>query len=118
MHFSAFFPMMEVAEHEMLRNLGMSVIGYQIDDAEPISWPRVSANCDYLSAARFEDVLVIQVSVAKIGTSSVQYQFSFSRENTPIARGLMTAVCCRMVENGLKKTPIPDSIRSLLARYQ
>ena len=52
MHFAAFFRLMEQAEHELLRSVGLSVH----DVASQISWPRVSAKCDYQSAARFEDL--------------------------------------------------------------
>ena len=45
MHFSAFFNYMEQVEHEFLRHLGMSVLAR--DEEGAISWPRVSASCDY-----------------------------------------------------------------------
>ena len=115
-HFSAFFPMMEAAEHEMLRSLGISVM--DLSDPDHVTWPRVAAHCDYLSAARFEDELVIKVTVEKIGKSSVNYAFEFTREDQPIARGKLTAVCCRLPERGgLEKVSIPDSIRQLLAKH-
>lgn len=121
-HFSAFFPMMEAAEHEMLRALGMSVlpIGGQ-GDLPSVTWPRVSASCDYVSAARFEDILTISVQVARMGSSSVEYRFRFSREDQLIAEGSMTAVCCQLISEShvrLAKTAIPDVIRQLLAKHQ
>ena len=139
-HFSAFFPMMEVAEHEMLRSLGMSVLpfasskaGKQTDaDREdglpPVTWPRIAASCSYTRAARFEDVLRIAVEVVRIGTTSVEYRFRFTRDEDLIAEGQMTVVCCFLrpssddPENprpgGLEKTPVPESIRVLLAKHQ
>jgi acyl-CoA thioester hydrolase len=137
-HFSAFFPMMEAAEHEMLRSLGISVLPAAQEGETAVTWPRVAASCQYLSAARFEDILRITVEVAHIGTTSVHYRFRFSRpsreEDPPIAEGTMTVVCCRMpgpsgpatipnptsgpTTGGLEKTPIPDSIRALLAKHQ
>ncbi len=116
-HFSAFFPMMEAAEHEMLRSLGMTILDH--DDPLQVTWPRVSATCDYVSAARFEDVLKISVLVTKIGNSSVKYSFEFTRDDQKIARGAITAVCCRLPKRGgLEKVPIPDSVRQLLAKHQ
>src|SRR4029077_17247674 len=58
-HFSAFFYYMESVEHEFLRQLGLSVLSN--DETSPISWPRVSATCDFQSAVRFEDVLDISL---------------------------------------------------------
>lgn len=117
-HFSAFFPIMEVAEHELLRSVGISVLSHKVDDGPPISWPRVSAKCDYLAPARFEDQLLITVSVSKIGKTSVRYRFEINNESGPVATGEVTAVCCRFTEQGLQKVEIPASIRKLLVQFQ
>ena len=122
-HFSAFFPMMEAAEHALLRSLGISVLPDHGAKEPPLTWPRVSARCDYVSAARFEDELQIDVSVAKIGSTSVQYAFAFSRDGRPIANGSLTAVCCRLVRDSsaggthLEKAQIPDAVRGSLETY-
>jgi len=117
-HFSVFFTMMESAEHELIRSLGLSVLG---DSA--VTWPRVAASCDYQSVARFEDVLDLQVSIKKLGNSSVQYLFRFSKTDaasqpTQVALGTLTAVCCQLYPGGvLKKVPIPDSIRQKMQPF-
>lgn len=113
-HFSAFFPMMESAEHEALRSLGLSVM-QPIEDGGHLTWPRVSAKCDYLNAARFEDLLTVVVSVRHIGTTSVTYAFDFLRDETLIAKGEITAVCCVwMPGDSLKKITISPEIREKL----
>jgi 4-hydroxybenzoyl-CoA thioesterase/acyl-CoA thioester hydrolase len=119
-HFSAFVPLMESAEHEMLRSLGLSVLPKRRegDEHSSLTWPRVAASCNYIEAVRFEDLVQIAVTVAKIGVSSVCYRFDFTRGGTKLAEGSMTAVCCRLSSVGLDKAEIPDSIRQLLARYE
>ena len=92
-HFSVFFAYMEEAEHEFLRSLGQGVV-CKVND-QLISWPRVNAECNYRAAIRFEEVIDIEVSVARIGSKSVTYGFQFSREGVPVADGTMTAVCCK-----------------------
>ena len=115
-HFSTFFPMMESAEHELLRSLGISILDHS--DPDQLTWPRVSAHCDYVAAAHFGDVLDISVQVTKIGTSSVQYAFAFTRTGEPVANGQLTVVCCRLPQKGgLEKATIPDSLRELLAKH-
>ncbi len=135
-HFSAFFPMMESAEHEMLRSLGIAVMpqrhsalqqtetqDYDSDTQSNsvVTWPRVSAKCDYLSVARFEDLLTIEVTVAKLGTSSVTYSFRFRRsdqgEEHTIAVGTIVVVCCRLDDSGLEKITLPDSVREKLNKH-
>lgn len=113
-HFSAFFPMMESAEHEMLRSLGIAVMPHGSPGEPPLTWPRVSASCDYLAAARFEDELAIDVAVDRIGKSSVRYAFLFSRDDVPVVRGSIVVVACLLTAGGLKKTTVPDDVRALL----
>jgi len=113
-HFSVFFPMMEEAEHAALRQVGLSVMSPENVDGH-LTWPRVSASCDYVSAARFEDILDIHVLVAKIGTSSVTYAFKFARGEETIANGKIVAVCCLWHPGKpLVKQPIPPEIRQSL----
>lgn len=115
-HFSAFFPMMEAAEHEALRGLGLSVM-QPLDDGGHLTWPRVAAKCDYFSAARFEDLLTIDVSIGRLGTSSVTYEFAFRRDEVKVARGELTAVCCVwMPGEPLKKATISPTIRGKLSQ--
>lgn len=114
-HFSAFFPMMEAAEHAMLRSLGLAVM-HPHEDGGHLTWPRVAAACDYLGAARFEDLLQITVSVDKIGTKSVGYRFRIDRDGEAIAAGAISAVCCRLAPDGhLQSLRIPEPIRTALA---
>jgi 4-hydroxybenzoyl-CoA thioesterase/acyl-CoA thioester hydrolase len=105
---------MEVAVHDLLRTLGLSVM--QAVDDYHISWPRVAASCDYKRPARFDELITIEVSVERLGEKSVTFAFRFLREDVLLATGSMTAVCCRM-ERGHppKSIPIPPDILQKLA---
>ena len=108
-HFSAFFRYMEAAEHAWLRALGMSVV--HAEEEGHMSWPRVSASCDFRVPVRFEDVLHIEVRIDRLGTKSVTYGFAFAHDEKTVATGKMTSVCCR-VRPGLapQAIAIPDWI--------
>jgi 4-hydroxybenzoyl-CoA thioesterase/acyl-CoA thioester hydrolase len=109
MHFSAFFNYMEQVEHEFLRHLGMSVLAR--DDEGAISWPRVSASCDYQGAVRFEDLLDVEVQIVRRGEKSVTYGFVFMHDERRVATGQLTTVCCRLNAQGPPHSiPIPDWI--------
>jgi YbgC/YbaW family acyl-CoA thioester hydrolase len=112
-HFSNFFRWMESAEVDFLHSLGLSV---KLEwKGEPIGFPRVSASCDYLKPARFEDILHIDVTVKTLGRKSVTYGFDFSREGEAIAHGQITAVCVRVLpDRSFTSMEIPDEIRQLL----
>ena len=116
MHFSTFFNLMEEVEHEFLRHLGLSVL--MSDEEGTISWPRVSVKCDYLAAVRFEDVLEVELRITRLGRSSVAYSFHISREETAVARGEFTVVCCRIIHGQPPQSlAIPPYIRSLLEPF-
>jgi acyl-CoA thioester hydrolase len=109
-HFANYFRYMEAAEHAYLRACGLSVVT-EWDD-QKVSFPRVSATCDYLKPARFQEVIDITVEVEKLGRSSVTYTFEFHRGTDLLARGRVTAVLCRMTgDHRLETIEIPEEMR-------
>jgi len=108
-HFSRFFVLMEAAEHAFFRSLGTSVTATL--DGDVIGWPRVSASCEYLSPARFEDEIDIHLSVRKKSVKTLTYGFELKRGDVLVARGRVTAACC-LCNPGepLRPIPIPDFI--------
>jgi acyl-CoA thioester hydrolase len=112
-HFTALFEFMEQAEHELLRSRDLSV--FMNDDEGIISWPRVAAKCEFQSAARFEDVLEIEVGIARLGEKSITYAFRFRSEGNDVASGEITSVCCRMTDQSPPQPiPIPAWFREKL----
>jgi YbgC/YbaW family acyl-CoA thioester hydrolase len=112
-HFANFFRFMEAAEVEFLRSRGLSVA--LAWEGVAIGFPRVSASCDYLRPARFEDVLEVTVAVQKVGRKSVTYAFEFFNGKELIARGKISSVCCLVGDGrGLKSVEIPAGLRQRL----
>jgi acyl-CoA thioester hydrolase len=108
-HFARFFVFMETAEHEFLRSLGTNV--HSVIDGHEVGWPRLEAQCEYLSPLRFGDELTIKVSVRRKGTKSLSYRFDFQHGERVVARGNMSSVCCRLTaEDGLVSIPIPEEL--------
>lgn len=112
-HFANFFRYMEAAEVDFLRSRGLSV---KLEwEGQKVSFPRVAASCDYLRPARFEDLLDVTVRVVRIGRKSVTYAFEFFKNEELLARGQITAVCCRVqVDQPLQAIEIPASLRERL----
>ena len=68
---------------------------------------RVAARCQFEAAARFEDVLQIEVQIVRLGEKSVTYAHRFFAGGQLVASGEITAVCCRIVPG---QPPQPLSI--------
>jgi len=114
MHFSNFFRYMEVAETAFLRSRGLSVA--LVHGPEKLGFPRVSASCDYLKPARFEDVIEVAVTLEKIGRKSLNFAFEFRCGGDLLAKGEITSVCCRKSESGgIESVEIPEELRAKLA---
>jgi acyl-CoA thioester hydrolase len=112
-HFANFFRYMEAAEHEFLRARGLSVAMEW--EGEPIGFPRVSASCDFLNPVRFEDVLDIDVELARLGSKSLTFACTFLHRDRLIARGQLSTVCCRLHPGQpLESIEVPAGIRERL----
>lgn len=115
-HFSVFFNYMEQAEHEFLRSLGMGVV-YELEGRE-ISWPRVNASCNYRRAIKFEQMIDIELTVARIGEKSVTYAYRFEHAGQLVAEGEITAVCCLFQPGGPPQSiPVPEVVKQKLRPF-
>jgi YbgC/YbaW family acyl-CoA thioester hydrolase len=112
-HFSNYFRYMEEAEVEFLRSLGLSV---KMEwEGDHFGFPRVSATCGFVLPVRFDDLLDIAVSINRLGSKSVTYGFEFTRAGEVVARGQVTAVCCRVrAGQPLEAIEVPAGVRQRL----
>ncbi len=115
MHFSNYFRIMEEVEHAFWRSLGLNV---HFEEAGAVtSWPRVSATCDYVAPARFDDMLDLVLRVEKLGDKSLTLAVDFRRSGQRIALARETAVCCRLESGRFEPIPIPADIRARLEAF-
>ncbi|HEV3459094.1 MAG TPA: thioesterase family protein [Thermoanaerobaculia bacterium] len=114
-HFARFFVFMEIAEHELLRALGVDPGAARQGDGRLIGWPRVASSCDFLSPVRFGDVIDIHVQVVKVGRTSLTFGFDVSLAGRPVARGRTSTVHAVLdAPQGIQPIPIPQELRALL----
>lgn len=117
MHFSNFYRFMESTEHAFFRSIDQSVHG--IRDGEHIGWPRVKTSCEFFRPLRFEDIVLVKLSIAEIRSSAVRYAFDFFLKgdtDTLVAKGEVTAACVKLdtATGAIKAIPIPDDLRAQL----
>lgn len=92
----------------------------ELNSSLHVTWPRVHISLDFLGPARFEEILRIEVVVAKLGDSSVTFQHAIYGPKQPVARGTSISVCCRIDRSNsheLIKQPIPQTIRDKLKTF-
>jgi acyl-CoA thioester hydrolase len=96
---------------ELWRELG----GYQAMVEAGVDMVVAEARIHYRAALRFDDEFEVRATIARIGETSMTTAIAISRGEETIAEGELRHV---FVESGGGSTsPIPESIRSGLARY-
>jgi len=114
MHFAAFYLYMASAEHELFRSLGLSLFS---SNDQSLTFPRVSASCDFKSPARCEEILDIAVSIVRLGTKSMTLDFDFAHQGREVATGQITSVCCHVTNEPLRSVPIPAEMAEKLQSF-
>lgn len=119
-HFTAMFRYMELAEHELMRAVGLPYATSLRD----LAMPRVHLSCDFIGAIEFDDQLDVEARVEKVGTTSWTVGFTARKVRGPaerpiegeppvVARGRMVIVT--MDPATQRATPLPDVLRRALS---
>ena len=118
MHFANFYRWMENVEHEFFRSMGLSI--HTKLDGQHIGWPRLESTCKFKRPLKFEEIVIIDLSIEEITQKTVTYKFEFKKEldgeTLRVAQGQMTTVCATVEPSTgkLAAIPIPDIIRNKL----
>lgn len=100
----------DMAHTEALREL---VGGYRELIDRGIDFVVVAAELRFLSPARFDDELIINVAVEPPGRTSLRSRYRIDRGAEPVAEATLTHVCVDAVN--FDKQPWPDWFRDRLA---
>jgi acyl-CoA thioester hydrolase len=109
-HFTAMLRYFEVAEHALMRALGLPYATV----LQEYRFPRVHLDCDFHAAIVYDDELDVEASVDRVGTSSWTVRFTARKvpDGTLAAEGHMTIVA--MDPETERATPLPDELRQAL----
>ncbi|MDQ8157967.1 MAG: thioesterase family protein [Gemmatimonadota bacterium] len=115
MRFSAFTRLVELAEQELLRAVGLP---YAMLFDEPTIWmPRRRLEIDYYAPARIDDELALVTYVSRMGDTSLTLQVDVRHaERQTLVAAISMVVVCVTVE-GFAKRPLPQSARTALAPF-
>ncbi len=122
-HFTAMFRYMELAEHELMRRIGMPYA----TTLQGIACPRAHLSCDFRGAIVFDDQIVMDARVERVGSSSWTVGFVARHLCGPgqpdvalgevqpgevVAEGRMVIVA--MDPSTERSTALPDALRRAL----
>lgn len=113
-HFSNYYRYMEEAEHAYFRFLGLKIVEGTPEEGV-LGWPRVSAQCQYVGPAIYNDVLHIHVNLERVGYKSLTWEMTIYRGEKMLSLGRMKTACCRFyADHRLESIPIPENYTALL----
>jgi acyl-CoA thioester hydrolase len=106
-HYTAMFRYFESAEIEFMRTLGILY-----DAKQKFGLPRVHAECDFSLALGHDDLIQIELTVAKVGNSSIRFEFRTLKDGELAAKGAVVVAC--MDRETQRAVRLPDEIRAKL----
>ena len=113
--YGAYIRFFEFAETELFRAVGLPY-GVMFDQAD-IWLPRVHLECDFLRAARLDDLLEVSVHVGKIGNSSMRLNFEVRRKGEEELVATAHFVLAAVKKDTFEKVRVPEGLREKLAPY-
>lgn len=116
-HFTAVMRYWEVAEHELMRGLGLPYA----TALREVAFPRVHVSADFRGAILFDDLLDIEARIASVGRTSWTVAFTARHADAgpdaPIlAEGRMSIVAMDPATE--RPMSIPDDLRRALSGEQ
>lgn len=115
--YGSFVRMFEAAEHEMFRAAGLP---YEVMRVQRhVQLPRKAFAVEFHSPAQMDELLEIQVGVAKIGTTSLTMRFEVYRsgDGEPLHRASATLTVVCVDKESITKRPLPDFVKDALAPF-
>ncbi|HEX4985101.1 MAG TPA: thioesterase family protein [Burkholderiales bacterium] len=113
-YFPRFFDLLHDAmEDWFTHGLGERFADFLME--KKLGTPTVGTQCDFLSPARFGDTLAIELSIARLGNSSVELLFNASVGGRACLRCRHTI--CIFSKETVKAVPIPEDLRARMLQY-
>lgn len=106
-YYANYFVWFEIARTEYLRRHGIS---YRELEEKGIYLMVASAQCQYKSPARYDDIVTIQAWIGDVGNASLKFGYSVLVGKRIIATGESVHV---FTDKKYKPVKIPEEIRSL-----
>ncbi len=106
-HYTAMFRYFESAETEFMREVGVSYT------KSNYGFPRVHVECDFLASIVHDDLIEIEVSLTKLGKSSLRFDFQTFKSGDLAAKGTVVIACIDLKTQ--RAVRLPDQLREKLA---
>jgi 4-hydroxybenzoyl-CoA thioesterase len=113
-YYPRFFDLLHQAMEEWF-NVGLNQSFADLLMKQKLGTPTVSTQCEFLGPATLGDILTIELSVLRLGKSSIEFDYKASVEGKPCLK--CRHIICMFSQETFKSIPIPDSLRQRMQAY-
>ena len=107
-HHATYLVYFETGRVEWLRRRGITYADWT---ARGVQVPVATAEVQYRSPSRFDDLLTIETTLSKVRSVSLDFRYRIVREQTLVAEGFTRLAC---IDAANKLLRIPEEIREAL----
>ena len=110
-YYANYLKWFEIGRTEILRQAGFNYADYE---KKSLIAPVVEVKCNYNDSARYNDLIIIETAIEKIGNSSIKFNYNIIRKKDKklLAEGYTINVFVDMKTK--KSTKIPEELRKAL----
>jgi acyl-CoA thioester hydrolase len=109
-YYANYLRFFEASRGAFLRERGRSYVEIE---AAGLTMPVIEAHVRYLRPARYEDLLVVEVRLAKVRGASLRFEYDVKRDGEVIAQGFTEHAC---IGRDGRPRRLPAELRELLER--
>jgi 4-hydroxybenzoyl-CoA thioesterase len=113
-YFPRFFDLLHDALEDWF-NLGLQERFADFLMKQQLGTPTVGTQCDFVSPARFGDTLVLELTILRLGNSSIELAFNGTIDSRVCLKCRHTI--CIFSTKTLKAVPIPETLRTRMQDY-
>lgn len=109
-YYANYLNWLEAGRTEILRDNGISYKDYEI---KGFFAPVVKLEVEWKNSARYDDIVVIETKIEKIGNSSVEFGYNIYRKEGNLLLATAKTINVFIKKNG-ETIRVPDEIRKIL----
>ena len=109
-YYARYLNWLEAGRTEILRDNGITYADYE---DRGMFAPVVKLEIEYKAAARYDDILVVETKIDKIGNSSVEFSYAIHRKSDNLLVATAKTVNVFVTKKG-DKVSVPNEIRKIL----
>lgn len=114
-YYGRYAPYFDVARVEYFRNLELEPHDRDDEDGEEVMR---HFSIDFHAPATFDDLLEVFCRVAKIGTSSITFEYAVMRERDNVLLATATQVMVNVDLAARRPCPVPDRVRAAIETFE